>query len=177
MIFKKQKIEDVLIISPEPFTDNRGLLRRHYCQKEFSNAGVDFNILQCNVSENKLKYTLRGFHYQSAPFGENKVISSMNGSIFDVVIDLRKNSKTFLQWEAYKLTKENRLSLFVPKGCANAYLTLEDNTWIFYYHSEFYTPGAEVGIRYNDPYFNIQWPFEPVVISDKDRTYPNFKKE
>jgi len=174
MIFTEQHIEGVFIITPEPFSDKRGLLRRHFCQREYSKVGVMSEVKQCNVSENINQYTLRGFHYQMKPFGEDKTISCMNGAIYDVVIDLRKESKTYLNWESFNLTKENRLNLFVPRGCANAYLTLKDNTWIFYYHSEFYTPGAEGGIRYNDPFFNINWPVEPQIISDRDLHHSNF---
>lgn len=174
MIFEKQRLEGVFIITPEPFKDKRGMLRRHYCAKELKENGINYDVKQCNVSENKLKCTLRGFHYQSEPYGEDKIISCMNGSIFNVVIDLRKNSKTYLQWESFNLSKGNRKELFVPKGYANAYLTLEENTWIFYYHSEFYSSGSEGGICYNDPFFDIKWPSEPQMISDKDLSYSNF---
>ena len=174
MKFSQQKIEGVYLIVPEPFTDERGLLRRHFCKKEFENAGINNEVRQCNISENKLKYTLRGFHYQKPPYGEDKTISCINGSIFDIVIDLRKESKTYLKWESYNLNKENRLSLFVPKGCANAYMTLENDSWIFYYHSEFYSPGHEGGIRFDDPFFNIEWPEIPKMISHKDNTLPDF---
>jgi len=174
MIFKKQNIEGVFIIAPEAYSDKRGLLRRHFCQREYYETGIMSEVKQCNVSENTHQYTIRGFHYQLPPYGEDKTLSCMNGAIYDVVIDIRKQSKTFLHCESFNLTKENRLSLFVPKGCANAYLTLEDNTWIFYYHSEFYTPGAERGICYNDPFFKINWPAEPEVISDKDLNHPPF---
>lgn len=178
MIFKEQNLEGVFLIEPESHFDNRGQLRRHYCQREYSNVGIISEVKQCNISENLHKYTLRGFHYQMPPYGEDKTISCINGAIYDVVIDLRRESKTFLQWASFELSKENRLSIFVPKGCSNAYLTLEDNTWIFYYHSEFYTPTAEGGICYNDPFFNIHWPAAPVMISDRDLDHspfnPNF---
>lgn len=175
MIFHKQKLEGVFIIEPTLVVDNRGTFRRHFCQNEMAAQGIDFSVKQGNISENTKKFTLRGFHYQNPPFGEDKTISCVSGEIFNVVIDLRENSSTYLQWESFNLSRDNRLSLVVPKGCANAYLTLEDNTWIFYYHSQFYTPGAEGGIRYDDPYFNIPWPQQPHVISDKDLSYPDFK--
>jgi len=174
MIFHKQKISGVLIIEPEPYLDERGLLRRHFCCREFEKNGIKMDVKQCNISENKKRYTLRGFHYQLPPHGENKILSCIKGAIFDVVLDLRADSDSYLKWESFELTEENRLNLYVPKGCANAYLTLEDNTWIFYYHSEFYTPVAEAGIRYSDPMFRIKWPSEPKIISDKDLKIPNF---
>jgi dTDP-4-dehydrorhamnose 3,5-epimerase len=175
MIFKEQEIKGVYLITPEPYKDDRGMLRRHFCANEFRNKGINFDIKQCNISENHKIYTLRGFHFQKGPYGEDKIISAMAGGIFDVVIDFRENSATYLKTQKFELTAENRLALLVPKGCANAYLTLYDNTWIFYYHSEFYAPGAEVGIRYNDPFFNIKWPATPKVISEKDLLYPDFK--
>ena len=129
---------------------------------------------QCNISENKLRHTLRGFHFQSPPYGEGKVLSCVKGSIHDIVIDMRSDSPAYLQWISVELSDANRLSLYVPPGCANGYLTLEDNTWILYYHSEFYTPAAEGGVCYNDPLFKFVWPAPPAVISDKDRNYPEF---
>ena len=174
MIFHKQKLSSVCIIEPEPYSDERGLFRRHFCQNEFTEQGIMIDVKQCNVSENKKRHTLRGFHYQLPPYGENKMLSCIKGAIFDVIVDMRKNSDTYLQWESFELTEENRLSLYIPKGCANSYLTLKDNTWIFYYHSEFYKPGAEAAIRYNDPFFRFEWPAEPSTISEKDLNIPDF---
>jgi len=174
MIFHEQKLSGVFIIEPEPYSDERGLLRRHYCQREFDEQSIDIDVKQCNVSENKKQHTLRGFHYQLPPYGESKILSCIKGAIYDVVVDLRENSDSYLKWESFELTEEKRLSLYVPKGCANAYLTLQDDTWIFYYHSEFYAPIAEAGIRYNDPTFKITWPIEPKIISDKDLNIPDF---
>jgi dTDP-4-dehydrorhamnose 3,5-epimerase len=172
MIFHEQKLPGVFLVEPEPYADQRGLLRRHFCQREFSEAGLMVDIRQCNVSENRSRHTLRGFHYQLPPHGENKLLSCMKGAVHDIVVDLRRRSETFLKWQSFQLTEENRLSLYVPVGCANAYLTLRDDTWVFYYHSEFYTPGAEGGIRYDDPLFDFDWPVKPEVISDKDLSIP-----
>jgi dTDP-4-dehydrorhamnose 3,5-epimerase len=174
MIFREQRLSGVFTIEPESYSDERGLLRRHFCQREFAKQGIMTDVKQSNISENKKRYTLRGFHYQLPPYGENKILSCIKGAIFDVIVDLREDSDSYLRWESFELTEENRLSLYVPTGCANAYLTLEDNTWIFYYHSEFYTPGAESAIRYNDPFFKFDWPAAPSVISEKDRNYPDF---
>lgn len=177
MIAHKQKLSGVFLIEPEPHRDERGMLRRHFCQREFAEYGIMTDVKQCNVSENKKRHTLRGFHYQLPPYGENKILSCMKGAIYDVVVDMREDSDSYLKWEAFELTEENRLSLYVPIGCANAYLTLKDDTWIFYYHSEFYTPGAEAAIRYNDPAFGFDWPADPAVISEKDLAYPNFSSK
>ena len=133
-------------------------------------------IKQCNVSENPQKHTLRGFHFQYPPHGENKVISCIKGSIYDIVVDLREESETYLKWQHFELSEENRLSIYVPIGCANAYITLSDNTWILYYHSEFYSPGNEGGIRYNDPLFKFYWPADPRVISNKDLNIPDWSQ-
>lgn len=177
MIFHKRRLSGVFVIEPEPYSDERGLLRRHFCQREFGKQGIMTNVKQCNISENERQHTLRGFHYQLPPYGENKVLSCIKGAIFDVVVDLGEGSESYLKWDSFELTEGNRLSLYVPKGCANAYLTLQDNTWIFYYHSEFYVPVAEAGIRYNDPFFKFEWPVEPSVISKKDKSYPDFNPE
>lgn len=174
MKFLEQALAGVYLIHPEPIEDHRGLLRRHFCQREFQDFHLFTDIKQTNISENKIKQTLRGFHYQHPPHGEAKLISCIKGSIYDIVVDLRPNSTTFCKWIQTELSEENRLSLLVPAGCANAYLTLEDNTWILYLHSNFYTPSSESGIRYNDPFFNFKWPAEPFVISEKDKFFPLF---
>jgi len=172
--FHPQRIPQVFLIEPEPFIDQRGLLRRHYCQKEFAPHNILQEIKQCNISENRRRHTLRGFHFQKPPYEEGRVLSCVKGAIYDIIVDLRSNSSTYLTWISAELSDENRLSLYTPPGCANGYLTLQDNTWILYYHSQFYTPQAEAGIRYNDPFFNFAWPVEPAVISQKDLHYPDF---
>ncbi|MCP4160222.1 MAG: dTDP-4-keto-6-deoxy-D-glucose epimerase [Deltaproteobacteria bacterium] len=177
MLFNENSISGLFTIKPEPFMDERGLLRRHFCQKEFDQKGILKTVRQCNISENKKCYTLRGFHYQLPPYGEDKILSCIKGAIHNIVLDMRIDSNTYLKWESFKLTEENRLSLHVPKGCANAYLTTEENTWIFYYHSEFYTPAAEAAIRYNDSFFKFDWPNEPAIISEKDKNIQDFKTE
>lgn len=175
MKFYEQKIKGVFLIEPEPFKDNRGALRRHFCQNEFKKNNLATDVCQTNISENTKAYTLRGFHYQKAPKEENKTLSCIRGAIYDIVVDIRPQSKTYLQWQSFELSAANGLGLYVPQGCANAWMTLHDDTWIFYYHSEFFSPGFESGIRYNDPFFNFTWPHKPSVISDKDSAYPDFK--
>ena len=172
MIYHKQKIEDVFLIESQCHRDERGLFRRHYCEKELKENGIDFTVKQGNVSENSNKHTMRGFHYQKAPSKESKIISCISGSVFNVIIDLRKNSSTFLEWQEFIITSENRQSLYIPVGCANAFLTLEDNTWIHYYMNDIFTTDS-LGFRYDDPAFAISWPIKPEHLSEKDRNYPN----
>lgn len=174
MKFHEQQIPGVYFIESEPFTDDRGMFRRHFCKNEFKSKGIVPDVCQSNVSENKFKHTLRGFHYQIPPYEEGKTMSCLKGAMYDIVVDLRPSSATYLKWTEVKLTEHNRFSVHIPPGCANAYLTLEDNTIIHYYCSEFYNPSAERGLRYNDPLFHFKWPVEPVFISEKDRNHQNF---
>ena len=175
MIFVEQKIKGVWIINPTPFEDGRGLFRRHFCNEEFLKNNIEINISQSNVSENKYKKTLRGFHYQLAPNQEAKTLSCFKGSIFDIVVDLRKDSPTYKKWISAELTEKNRSMIHVPKGCANAFMTLDDNSIIHYYCSDPYAPESEKGIRYNDPSFDFIWPYEPKLISQKDLNHPDYK--
>lgn len=177
MKFLKQELSDVYLIEPEPARDHRGQLRRHFCEREFEPFFPFPEIKQSNISENLQTHTLRGFHFQKSPYGESKIISCVKGAVYDVVVDLRPDSPTYCRWISAEISEENRLSIIVPKGCANAFLTLKDNTWMLYLHSGFYKPGYEGGVRYNDPYFNFRWPAEPRVISEKDSQGPLFNPE
>jgi dTDP-4-dehydrorhamnose 3,5-epimerase len=174
MKFKELKLPGVFCIDAEPFIDERGAFRRHFCEKEFAENGIVNNMKQSNVSENKFAHTLRGFHYQIGEHAEGKTLSCLSGKIFDVVVDLRKDSPTFMQWISLELSAENRKSVHIAPGCANAFLTMEDNCLIHYYCSTSYNPSSERGIRYNDPAFNFEWPTTPKVISDKDLNHPDF---
>ena len=171
--FCKQEIEGVWLVEAEPIIDTRGVFRRHYCQEEYNNNGLQFKIAQTNISENPQKHTLRGFHYQVKPFEENKTLACLRGSLYDVIVDLRPDSSTFLKHISIELSGKDNLSLYVPAGCSNAYLTLEDSTTILYYMSEFFHANSYRGFRYNDPNFLINWPFNPKVISPKDQSYPD----
>ena len=170
MIFQKQKIKDLIVINPEPYTDRRGLFRRVYCFNELKLKKINFKIKQANISENKDTQTLRGFHFQKFPYGEDKIISCVQGEIHNIVIDMREDSKTFKNWQSFCLSEKNRLGLLVPKGCANAYLTLKKKTWVLYFHSQFYKPGYEESLKYDDPKFNFDWPKKIKVISKKDNS-------
>ena len=173
MKFYEQEIKGLWLIEAEPVIDARGAFRRHFCQKEYEKYGLQTEIAQTNISENPKKYTLRGFHYQVNPFEENKTLTCLQGSLYDVIVDIRPDSKTFLKWISIELVAGDNLSLYIPAGCANSYLTLEDSTVILYYMSEFYAPDSYRGFRYNDPSFSINWPSEPEVISSKDQNFPD----
>ncbi|MBN2638851.1 MAG: dTDP-4-dehydrorhamnose 3,5-epimerase family protein [Bacteroidales bacterium] len=175
MKFFEQKLKDVFLIESEPFIDHRGAFRRHFCQQEFADHEINNKVMQANVSENNFAYTLRGFHYQLPPHGEGKTLSCLYGKIYDIVVDLRPDSPTYLEWLSFELSGTNRRSIHVPTGCANAFLTLEDNSIIQYYCSESYHPKSERGIKYNDPLFNFKWPAEPKFISEKDNNHPDYK--
>lgn len=174
MKFYEQKIPGVWLIEAEPFVDKRGEFYRNFCQKDFSEKNIESKMAQINISKNKKKYTLRGFHYQIEPYAESKTLSCLQGKIYAIVVDLRPDSDTFLKWTALELDCNSNLGLHVPRGCANAFLSLKDNTTLLYYMSEFYVPQAAKGFRYNDPFFDFKWPAEPAIISDKDRDYPDF---
>jgi len=176
MVFKKTKFEGVYLIELEKNKDERGFFARSFCQKEFQQRSIDFNIAQCNISFNKNKGTLRGMHYQIAPHEEAKLVSCPRGSIYDVIIDLRKDSATYCQWYAFELSEENYRMLYIPKGFAHGFQTLEINSVVFYQISEFYHPEYASGIRWDDPSFSIKWPSNNQVISMKDKTYPLFVK-
>lgn len=177
MKFHEQKLLGVYIIEPESFTDDRGVFRRHFCDREFAERSIVTDVRQSNVSENRYAHTLRGFHYQISPYGEGKTLSCLKGSIYDIIVDVRPQSPTYMQWISIELNEENRYSIHIAPGCANAFLTLEASCLIHYYCSQPYTPSAERGIRYNDPAFGFEWPHEPVVISEKDLKHPEFKKK
>ena len=177
MTFVELGLRGVWLIEPEVFADERGVLRRHFCVREFAEHGLAPMAVQGNVSENPHRGTLRGFHYQVQPFAEAKTLSCMTGAIHDIVVDLRAQSPTFMKWIAVEIEASGRCSLHVPAGCANAWLTTAPDTTVHYYMSEMYSPASYRGIRYNDPAFGFRWPMEPLVISDKDRSFPDFDPE
>ena len=174
MRFRETKIPGVFEIQIEPRGDDRGFFARTWCQKEFEEHGLDPKQAQSSVSLNTRKGTLRGMHYQVAPFGETKVVRCTQGAIYDVVLDLRPQSGTFKEWIAVELTAENHTMVYVPKGCAHGFLTLKDNSEVFYQISEFYDAPSARGVRWDDPAFRIIWPEKVEVISERDRTYPDF---
>ena len=174
MKFKELDIAGASLIEPELVSDERGNFRRHFCNEEFAAHGIETRVMQGNVSENPHLHTLRGFHYQLAPHAEGKTISCFSGALYDIIVDLRPDSKSFLQWVAVTLDAKDRSSLYIPPGCANAYLTVAPDTVVHYYMSELYTPGSYRGFCYTDPSFNFEWPVKPQVISDRDRNLPHY---
>lgn len=175
MIFEETKLPGAFEISLEPKKDERGFFARAWCQKEFEANQLNPRLVQCNISFNSRKGTLRGMHYQAVPFAEAKLVRCTRGSIYDVVLDLRPESPTFKGWVAVVLTAERRNMVYVPEGCAHGFLTLEDDTEVFYQMSEFYHAESAHGFRWNDPSFMISWPEKVEVISERDRSYPNFE--
>ena len=176
MIFKEQSIKGVYLIKKAPFADKRGIFLRNFCKKEFKKYGIDNHIAQINISQNFKKGTLRGFHYQLEPFGESKTITCINGKVYDIVVDLRKKSKTYLKWCKIILSSKYNESIHIPKGCANAFLTLEDNSILTYTSSQYYSPSHERGIKFDDKLFKFKWPIKITNISVKDKNHPNFIK-
>ena len=174
MIFTETILKGAFVIEPERLEDERGFFARTWCQREFEAHGINSKWVQCNISFNKKKGTLRGMHYQAIPFGEAKLVRCTLGATYDVIIDLRPESPTFKQHVAVVLTATNRKMLYVPEGFAQGFLTLEDNTEIFYQMSEFFSAEYARGARWNDPAFGIQWPAEVQIISDRDQNHPDF---
>ena len=174
MKFTETKLKGAFIVEIEKLADNRGFFARSWCQKEFEDIGLTPRVVQANVSYNRKKGTLRGMHYQIAPYQETKLIRCTLGAIYDVIIDLRLGSPTYKRWTGVELTADNYTMFYVPEDFAHGFQTLTDETEITYQVSQFYTPGSEKGIRFDDPSFDIQWPLEVTMISDKDRTWPDF---
>ena len=177
MRFNKTPVSDLWLIELEPFEDDRGQFARAYCEQEFSRHGLPDQWAQMNLSRNPARGTLRGFHYQLPPHGEGKLIRSVNGSIFDMAIDMRPHSPSYGQFFGCELSSDMGNALFIPAGCAHAFVTLEDNVQVFYMATQPYVPNSEHGIRFNDPSFDIKLPIEVVKISDKDASWPLFEQE
>ena len=171
MEFISTPIEGLYIVRPKKLQDDRGMFARTYCKKEFDSIGFDKEFVQFNHSFNKNKGTIRGMHFQQQPFAEAKLIRCIQGSVYDVAVDLRKNSPTFLQHVGVELSAENMLSIFIPEGFAHGFQALENDSGLIYHHTQYYTPSADAGVRYNDPALDIHWPLDAVAVSEKDKTY------
>ena len=174
MRFLPTPLSGACLIEPERLSDERGFFARTWCSREFREMGINPELVQCNISFNRKKGTLRGMHFQARPHEEAKVVRCTQGSIYDVMIDLRPESGTFKQWFGAELSAENRLSLYIPAGFAHGFLTLSDDAEVLYLMSEFFHPECASGVRWNDPAFSIDWPGKVSVISDRDASYPDF---
>lgn len=174
MIFAETRLPGVLIIELERQEDERGFFARSWDEREFAERGLNPRLAQCSVSFNARRGTLRGMHYQAKPYEEAKLVRCTAGAVYDVIVDLRPASSTYLQWEAVELSHDNHRMMYVPEGCAHGFQTLADRTEVFYQISQVYRPEYGRGVRWNDPAFGIRWP-EPVrTISARDDRYPDF---
>ncbi|HZW24576.1 MAG TPA: dTDP-4-dehydrorhamnose 3,5-epimerase [Gallionella sp.] len=162
------------LVEPERIADERGFFARTWCREEFVAQGLNPNLVQCNISYNSLRGTLRGMHYQRPPHAEAKLVRCTRGRIYDVIVDLRSGSPTRLQWFGAELSALNRLALYVPEGFAHGFVTLEDDSEVLYQMSEPYHPECAAGVRWDEPAFAINWPIMPEVVSSRDRAYPDF---
>lgn len=174
MIFEETKLQGAFLIKIKQLTDDRGFFGRSWCKKEMEEHGLNGDVVQSNTSLSLKAGTLRGMHYQKHPYQETKTIRCTKGAIYDVIVDLRKGSPTFLQWIGVELTADNYTILYVPENFAHGFITLTDHTEVTYLVTEYYTPGAEAGLRFDDPRLGIRWPREVVLVSDKDRNHPDF---
>ena len=171
MIFTEVKVRGAYIVEIEQLVDERGFFARTWCLRELREQGLDSNLVQCSISFNHKRGTLRGMHIQLPPHAETKLVRCTQGAIYDVILDLRRDSPSYMQWHGEELTAENRNALYVPKGCAHGFLTLADITEVLYQISDFYAPEFARGLRWNDPQFSIVWPAEVTVISERDQNY------
>jgi dTDP-4-dehydrorhamnose 3,5-epimerase len=176
MIFQESRIAGAWIIDPRLIPDHRGYFAMTWLPDEFAKRNLNPVVAQCNLAFNIKRGTLRGIHFQEAPHAQAKVIRATRGALLDVIVDLRDTSPTFKQWDAVELTADNHRMLYMPEGIGHGYLTLADDTEASYQVSAPWVPSAESGVRWNDPAFNIQWPFEPSVISGKDASWPLFAR-
>ncbi len=166
------EINGAYLLELEEFIDERGAFARQFCKKELKEAGIDFEICQCNISKNYKKNVLRGMHYQKAPHLEKKIVYCPVGAIYDVLVDLRPNSSTFLQWQAIELNENNNKMIYIPPMIAHGFQTLVDNTLVFYHMGEYFMPNSYAGIRYDDPKINIKWKnSDKLIINERDKNY------
>lgn len=176
MNFEETPLHGAFVITLEPHRDDRGSFARSFCRREFEAHGLSPVVSQCNISRNALRGTLRGMHFQRAPHEEAKLVRCSRGAIWDVIVDLRRDSATRGQWFGVELSDQNATQLYIPKGFAHGFQTLNDDTEVFYQMSDFYAPESADGFRYDDPLLRIDWPLPVSGISDKDRNWPDFER-
>lgn len=177
MKFTETELQGAYLIDLEPRGDDRGFFARAWCHNEFAAMGLDTTVAQANIAFNKDKGTIRGMHWQIPPSAETKLVRCIRGAVYDVIVDIRKDSPTFLQWIGVELTADNRRIILVPEGFAHGMQILADDSEVYYQVTEFYAPEAERGARYNDPAFGIEWPLPVGVQSEKDASWPDFDPE
>ena len=175
MLFTKSQLEGAWLIEPEPIQDSRGWFARTFCEREFGEQGLETRFVQHSTSQNVSRGTLRGMHFQAPPHAEVKLVRCLTGAIYDVIVDLSPGSATYRQWRGFELSAANMRQLYIPKGFAHGFQTLEDDSEIDYLISEFYAPEASNGVRFDDSTFAIQWPLPVTVISDKDKAWADFE--
>jgi dTDP-4-dehydrorhamnose 3,5-epimerase len=171
MNFEETTLKGAYVVSLQLLTDARGGFARTFCKKEFQQINHQKEFVQLNHSYNTFKGTVRGMHFQLPPYQEIKLIRCIKGTVIDVIVDLRENSPTFLQHVSVELSAENKKMIYVPENFAHGFQTLQDNSELIYHHTQYYTPNADTGIRFDDPLLNINWPLEPVMVSEKDKNY------
>jgi dTDP-4-dehydrorhamnose 3,5-epimerase len=176
MQFIETRVKGAFLVDIHRIEDERGFFARSWCRREFEAHGLNPCVAQCNVSHNRAAGTLRGIHFQAHPYEEAKLVRCTKGAIYDLVVDLRKQSDTFLQHDGVELTDRNHRALYIPEGCGHGFLTLTDDSDVFYQMSQFYQPTAGRGLRWNDPALNISWPGIVHVVSDRDRRYPDLQR-
>lgn len=175
MEFREAPIRGAYIIDVKRIGDDRGYFGRLWCEREYEALGLKTHICQSNIGFSRTAGTLRGLHYQRAPHQEVKIVRCSRGAMFDVIVDLRPDSPTYKQWFGMELNEDNATMLYVPEGCATGYLTLRDNTEMYYHATEFYHPESATGVRYDDPAFNIRWPGPIEILSPNDTSWPDFQ--
>jgi dTDP-4-dehydrorhamnose 3,5-epimerase len=175
MKFAQTELPGVFLVEPELLADDRGAFARSFCVDEFAAAGIEFEVVQANISFNRFKGTVRGMHFQADPYAEAKVVRCTRGALYDVVVDLRPDSAMYGKWIGAELNADNRKALFIPEGCAHGFQTLLDNTEVDYLMSSRYQPEAASGVRFDDPAIGIDWPLAVSSVSDRDRDWPDFE--
>jgi dTDP-4-dehydrorhamnose 3,5-epimerase len=175
MIFQETELPGAFVIELERRDDERGFFARSWCSREFEAHGLSPHLAQCNISFNKKEGTLRGLHYQAEPHAEEKLVRCTRGAIYDVIVDLRRDSPTFKRWAAEELTAGNHRMLYIPKGLAHGFLTLADGTEVFYQMTESYHPRSARGVRWDDAAFGIRWPLDEPTLSERDACFENYR--
>ncbi len=177
MKFVKTPLKDAFVVEQEAFSDERGYFARAYCKEELVEIGADYDFVQANMSGNVSAGTLRGFHYQDETAPEAKLLRCVNGAVYDVIVDMRPDSPSFLKWFGVELTAENRKAILVPPLFAHCYLALTEGAEVFYQTSHYYVGSSERGVRYDDPALNIKWPSPVLHVSEKDLNWPDLSEQ